>query len=76
MVRDWEEWYLRDGVKAEKCPRKTGGGQKQELEEAMDTSLGIKKHVKGLLELLSQEQKLENARMTVVHNSFTTITSY
>lgn len=41
----------------------------------MDTSLGIKKYVKSILELLSQEQKLENAIMKVVHNSFTTITS-
>lgn len=41
----------------------------------MDTSLGIKKYVKSILELLSQEQKLENAIMKVVRNSFTTITS-
>lgn len=40
----------------------------------MDASLGIKKYVKSILELLSQEQKLENAIMKV-RNSFTTITS-
>lgn len=42
----------------------------------MDTSSGIKKKFKSIFELLSQEQKLENAIMKVVCNSLTTITSY
>lgn len=70
ILESWEK-----GRKVELCQRETGGGWKQEVEEAADTSLGRKKHLKSILELLSQEQKLENSIMKDVHNSLSTITS-
>lgn len=63
----FEKW--EKGPKGDLGPRETDGRQKQEVEEAVDTYLGIQKHVKSILALLSQEQKLGGARMKVFSNS-------
>lgn len=57
------------GTKGELGPRETGGGQTQEVEGAMDTYLVTQEYVKSILALLSQEQKLGNARMKGFSNS-------